>query len=446
MRHWLLLFAAIAVTRTSEAVERTAGQAQSGQSRSVATGSQFYYTSDVKEQDTAPSAQSVSYRSALSGCANGGSCQAGGTCSTCQPCNPCSSCCDWGGGILGLGLLDQLSCCSLGDPIKLFPESCRCVNIGGWTQFGHHNNDDLTFNRHPDHVRLHQGYLFAERVAEQQECCWDWGFRGDIIYGVDAQDTQAFGNSPGNWDFRNGFDHGIYGWALPQAYLQVAGGNWNIKAGKFYTPVGYESVMSPANFFYSRSLTMNYSEPFTHTGFLSTYTVSDNLELYGGWSLGWDTGFNQFRGGSNSIGGFKASVTDDLTITYVNTMGDLGWRGQGYTHSLLFDFTLTDKLNYIVQNDVVSTDAAGAGGPFQSNLNDTVGINQYLIYKYSDCVGIGGRLEWWKFDGTSLYVATGGVNYKPHANLIFRPEIRQQWSPAFDYDETILGTDVILTF
>ena len=29
---------------------------------------------------------------------------------------------------------------------------------------------------------------------------------------------------------------------------------------------------------------------------------------------------------------------------------------------------------------------------------DNVGVNQYLIYTVNDCMGVGGRLEWWKTD------------------------------------------------
>jgi Putative beta-barrel porin-2, OmpL-like. bbp2 len=258
------------------------------------------------------------------------------------------------------------------------------------------------------------------------------------VYGVDAQNTQAFGNPPGSWDFLNGFDHGIYGWALPQAYVQVARGAWNVKAGHFFTPVGYEVVNATGNFFYSHAFTMNNSEPFTHTGVLSTYTVSENLEVYTGWTLGWDTGFDQLNGGSNVLSGFKAGLSDSLSLIYINTIGDLGARGQGYSHSVVLDFDLTDKWNYVFQSDLVATDAV--------IFDDQVSINQYLFYNYTDCLALGGRMEWWKTDGISFYETTSGVNYRPHANLIFRPEVRKQWSPGLDYDETILGCDAILTF
>ena len=65
---------------------------------------------------------------------------------------------------------------------------------------------------------------------------------------------------------KNGFDHGIYAWALPQAYAELADCDVSVKLGHFYTPVGYEVVTSPDNFFYSHAFTMYNSEPFTHTG------------------------------------------------------------------------------------------------------------------------------------------------------------------------------------
>ena len=68
------------------------------------------------------------------------------------------------------------------------------------------------------------------------------------------------------------FDNGIYGWAMPQAYGEVGYGDWSVKVGHFFTPVGYEVVPATGNFFYSHSLTLFNSEPFTHTGVLGTYS------------------------------------------------------------------------------------------------------------------------------------------------------------------------------
>src|SRR5690606_21833194 len=124
---------------------------------------------------------------------------------------------------------------------------------------------------------------------------------------------------PGHWDYLNGWDHGYYGWAMPQLYAEVAYGDLSVIAGHFYTLLGYEVVPATGNFFYSHAFTMYNSEAFTHTGVLATYSASDNLTLYGGWTLGWDTGFNQFGGGSSFLGGASVGITDDATITYILT-------------------------------------------------------------------------------------------------------------------------------
>ena len=97
------------------------------------------------------------------------------------------------------------------------------------------------------------------------------------MYGVDATDTLAFGNNPSRWDFQDGSGHGQYGWAVPQLYTEVATGNLSVIIGHFFKLVGYEVVTSPDNFFYSHSLTMFNSEPFTHTGVLATYVDSDDV-------------------------------------------------------------------------------------------------------------------------------------------------------------------------
>jgi hypothetical protein len=191
------------------------------------------------------------------------------------------------------------------------------------------------------------------------------------------------------------------------------------------------------------------SEPFTHTGALATYSGFEALTLYGGWTAGWDTGFDQFRGGSNFLGGFAVDVVDNVTFTYMNTYGNFGWRDGGgddsYSHSMVLSAQMTDALQYIAQSDYLRTD----NDEFVSNAGlaaDTIGLNQYLIYQWSDLISLGGRLEWWKADGESFYEATGGMNIHALDNLVFRPEWRQDWSPATDLDTDTLAIDAILTY
>lgn len=387
-------------------------------------------------------------------CGGGPSCGCDPCCSSCG-CSDCDgSCCFMGD-------------CDLGDPCTLKDHVCPCSEhqFGGWLQIGYHSDftrlsspaeQGLSFNDHPDALNFHQAWLYAEKVAEADACSADWGYRVDFMYGLDASKTQAFGNpvnaagDPSGWD--NSWNHGVYGWALPQLYGEVAMGDWSVKVGHFYTLVGYEVVPATGNFFYSHALTMFNSEPFTHTGAIGTYSASDDVTLYAGWTLGWDTGFEQFGGGSSWLGGVGLSLLDDVDFTYISTAGNLGWRGDGYSHSLVFDTTLTENMNYVLQSDYVNTTLP------DGFHNEDVGVNQYLFYSLSDCWAVGGRMEWWKSnnvtgEATSFYELTGGINYKPHANVVVRPEIRYDWSPTDlqdadgnPYNETVFGVDAIFTF
>lgn len=360
------------------------------------------------------------------------------------------------GQIQQVGFFDD----ELGDPWTLssvFGDESP-VAVGGWFQAGYTNRTDGVFNTHPHNFNLHQGWLYVEKATDGSDGL-DFGGRADLVYGVDGPNTQAFGNTPGVFDYSDAFNRGdeilqsSHGWAIPQLYAEVAVGDLKVKAGHYYTMHGWEVVPATGNFFYSHSFTMNYSEAFTHTGVHGAYSASDNLTVYAGWCLGWDTGFDQYDGGNAFHGGFSYNISEDVVYTYIVSAGNLGWIGQGYAHSNVLTVALTDKLQYIAQSDYINTDDIDGGPDYE-----TVGFNNYLIYWATDRVGFGGRGEWWKAQGVSYYEVTAGVNFKPHANFIVRPEVRYQWAPAADgpnannpigipsLEEAIFGVDAIVTF
>lgn len=356
------------------------------------------------------------------------------------PCEQASTC--------DPGCEDEGGCFSM---MNLFGEDGEgsSLNFGGWTQWGYYSETNgMFFDNDNRQFKNHQSWLYAEKVADGSEG-FDWGFRADLMYGQDADDTQAFGSNPGSWDYLNGWDRGYgYGWALPQAYAEVAFGDLSIKAGHFYTLLGYEVVPATGNFFFSHAYTMFNSEAFTHTGALATYSASDDVTLYAGWTMGWDTGFRQNNGGSSFLGGFSTALGEDAKLTYITTAGDFGAIGEGYSHSIVLDLTLTEDLNYVIQSDLLDTRDSALG------INtETIGLNQYLFYTLTDEVKLGGRVEWWKRDGISHYGITGGVNIRPIENLVIRPEVRHDWAPAGNTVDpagksnfTTFAADVILSF
>lgn len=419
-------------------------------------------------------------------CAPAASCDMGcnscGSVSSCNSCGGCNSCgCGCG---LGLDLGIELEDWCLGEPWTLMDvlfgcnKGCAEENgwaIGGHSQWGYQDNPDGAFTgngpflnqREWNRFNLNQQYMYLGKAASAGCGEIGFGFRADLLYGVDGNEGQSFGNvDPGKFDFLNGWDHGIYEWAMPQLYGEVAvGEDLLVKVGHFYTLVGYEVVPSNGQFFYSRQLTFWNSEPFTHTGALATYTASDKLTVNGGWVFGMDSGFYQLGSANAFLGGFTYQVSDKTSLIYSTTFGDLGWRGHGAINSMILTQQWTDKLSSVHQLDILGTDLRQANGapadfrdPNSFTARDSTGFIHYLFYDLNNAVKAGGRFEWFKADSVSYYTLTGGVNVKATANLTVRPEVRKMWSPGNNdtytgagfndqlFNQTVFGVDAILTF
>lgn len=383
-------------------------------------------------------------------------------------CSGTDCCSDPCGDILAGGCGED--CC--GEGCGCGEDDDKCFQIGGWTQFGYQDGPDGAFtgNGAFNNVNFGAGFpnssewntfglyqqgLYINRTADGSNGL-DYGFRAEVIYGIDGNEAQSFGNNPGRYDFANGYDHGIYEWALPQLYAEVAAGDLSVKVGHFYTIVGYEVIPSYGNFFLSRQLTFYNSEPFTHTGALATYQVSDSLSVMGGWTLGWDTGFDRFNNGSNFIGGLTYSLSDTATFIYTTTVGNLGWRGDGAVNSFILSNDWSDKITSVHQFDVLSSNLP-ADFSTTGVANDSTGLINYLLYTVNDKMKAGIRQEWYKADGTSYNTLTYGLNLFPTEKLVIRPEVRHMWAPGANnsvpapghnnlYNQTVFGIDAILTY
>jgi len=424
-----------------------------------------FNTSSFQTQSPAPittaSSSSASYVAPASAC-----CEVPDACDVADLCNgkaaDCAdgSCdgfggCGLGGGLLGGGLLGD---CCLGEEWKLIKNPVAGFNIGGWTSVGYHtHNNPNSFNTYDGRVQLGQQWFYAEKVADGSNGLGIGG-RIDYVYGTDAPDTQAFG-TPGRFDddWNNGSQ---YGHALPQVYGEIASGALSVKLGKFFTIVGNEVVAATGNFFYSRQFTFYNAEPFTHTGALATFKVDDETSLYGGYVLGWDSGFDD--NGDAYLSGFSRKLSDDVSLIYGSCLGRFGdtTAGErGGVHSVILNVGVTERLSYINQTDVLFTRVANG-----DTFRNTFGNIHYLIYQINDCVSFGQRFEWFNFSGDSgsafngqdnseLYNYTMGFNLRRNANLVFRPEVRWVWDKNnFGFNENnngsqaAFGGDMVFTF
>ncbi|MBP90929.1 MAG: hypothetical protein CMJ64_30165 [Planctomycetaceae bacterium] len=358
--------------------------------------------------------------------------------------------------------------CNSCDPWRIFPTIGNGWIIDGWLNGGVTVNADdptsnyngpTTFNDRNE-VQANQTYMRIGREADNGGCGLAWGGQIDVLYGSDYIFTQAVGlelddEGADKW---NGFRH--YGVALPQAYVDVAYNDLALRIGHFYTIMGYEGVKATSNFFYSHAYTMQYGEPFTHTGGMFTYDFNDKWILYGGLVNGWD----KFDAESDKLaflgGATYTPCHEQYTITVTVMTGDEDGavvRAAAPTertgYSLVFDYTVNDRMNYVLQHDNFwDEDVFGAGLDAE-----WYGINQYLFYTVNDCWKLGARFEWFRDDdgvrlsGAPLresltggaptggfltsaaaagnyYNFTLGANWTPRTNLTVRPEARFDWS------------------
>lgn len=345
----------------------------------------------------------------------------------------------------------------------LSPETPARIQYGGWLDTGYHSgttiengNIPLAFDTvtKPDAVRLHQAWGYLERKADGRNGL-DWGFRADVLYGTDAHVLQAYGNPPappyGGRGFDNGADLGIYGWAVPQLFAELAYGDFRVIAGHFMKLQGFETWFAPQNFFYSHTFATSLGEPHTHTGALVSYQVSPDVQVFAGQTFGMDTAFTNSDGGCSLLTGMLVRLSDSCTLAYAGNYGNLGWFGQGSNQTAYLTTDLTDRVRWVLQGDIVNTHA-----PLSSQFPIyAAGFTNYLFYRLTDQWSCGGRVEWWKsrgvFSGTAMSQsdATVGLNYQPVANLRVRAEYRHNWGALTDFgsgDPNIFGIDAILTF
>jgi hypothetical protein len=312
-----------------------------------------------------------------------------------------------------------------------------CFDLGGWLSSGIHanawgapDNGTLGTKSIGDAYAVQQLWGFAEKTVDTSGGGWDVGGRVDYVFGTDASSMQAFGDGSWDADWNTSDD---YGSAMPQLFGEAGYGDFSVKAGRFLTVIGWEYVEDPPNFFSSNSYSFFYAEPATHTGVLGSWKPSDSLTVHAGWTNGWDAGFTDNGGASTFLGGVTWSGLETLSATYACSAGTLG-AGQGdlYVHGLSLELTLSQRLTWILHNDLgIQTNVPSVGEALWG------GIVQYLQYEVTDSLAAGIRFEWFQDPDSvrvdpgqisgNFYELTAGLNWHPKPRLTIRPELRYDW-------------------
>ena len=354
------------------------------------------------------------------------------------------------------------------------------VTFGAWLEVGISGvasnpadgfNGVVTFNDRDGEFQMNQLWLYLDRVADTGGYGWAWGGHVDFVYGTDAFFTQAIDGLEASWNQTEPY----YQVALPQFYLDVAYNDLTIRMGHFFTPVGYERVEAPENFFYSHSYAMQYGEPKTHTGLLGIYQVTNQLAVVVGFQRGLDqfddtTGKDSlgFLGGVNWV-----SANERLELAFaVSASEETPVDTHVTVYSLVGVLHLTDYFRWVVQHDYGQAALPGV------TTSEWYGLNQYFLYDINPYWAAGLRFEWFRDDDGAVvtgvrppnalngvffpgnfYEIALGLNWTPRDNIIVRPEVRWDWSDARDPvlgrrpydagdrgDQFLFGIDLIVTY
>jgi hypothetical protein len=346
-------------------------------------------------------------------------------------------------------------------PWRLLPKARNGWSVSGSFDIGATVNADSPLNRFNGPVtfndrtgaQMNQLYLSILRSSDTPHGHFDWGSRIDLLFGTDYVFVQSAGweTQPDGDNALNGLttgnrDPNLYGLAIPQAFVDLSYDRFTLRMGHFFTIVGYEGVTPTSNFFYSHSHALQYGEPLTHTGGLLSWT-GEHLTVQGGVVNGWNK-TDGVTDNATFLGGISyASSYSSLGLAVISGREDgLAMDGRRTMYSVVWQTAISDRLAYVLQYDYgQQRNSLAAGVDAQ-----WYGLSQYLFYAISDCWKIGARFELFHDDdGTRLagmfvrnrglglpaagfagtyYEVTLGANCTPNANIMFRPEIRWDWS------------------
>ncbi|MCH5377962.1 MAG: porin, partial [Planctomycetes bacterium] len=283
-------------------------------------------------------------------------------------------------------------------------------------------------------------------------CGWDIGGRVDMLYGTDWR----FGVNHGLEDRIQDFDGQYYGMVIPQAYLEIGYNDLSVKLGHFAAILDYEMIPAPPNPFYSHSYSYGYTVPQLVTGAMVDWKVTDRINLYGAFHRGWMM-FEDFDNDLAVMAGIKWTSSDNKTVlTYALSSGRESFRpalpvedDNRFVYSLVAQRQVTERLRYVLVHNLGFEKTS-----FTGQDAEWYGLNQYLLYKINNCLSANMRIEWMRDDdgvriagpgnipgdpawngvgyAGNFYELTAGLNWRPQANLLFRPEIRYDWYDGLD--------------
>jgi hypothetical protein len=319
------------------------------------------------------------------------------------------------------------------------------IQVYGWTEgsftASSARNEQLPmgFNYRANEFLLQQNWLRIERsVVTTGTSEPTYGFRFDsILPGSDYRFTLARGVFSEQLTARHG-QPSTYGIDPIQFYGEanfptVAQG-LDIKVGRFFALYGVETNDAVSNALCSHAYTFIY-DPFTHTGILNTFKLTNSWTVQAGLVLGSDV-FIDPADEPTFVGTVKWTRSDQRANVLASAIAGSGRFNQAKAFhnpevlDLVYTYKVDPRLNYSFESLLgYTTHVTDLGTAWW------FGVLNYLTYDLTPRLSATARLEFFddeqgqrtRFPG--LYTAfTTGLSFRHRKSIVFRPELRYDYN------------------
>ena len=319
-------------------------------------------------------------------------------------------------------------------------------------------NTGRGFDNRADQFMLNKLVVRIDKPVDYSAFDWKAGYSAKLIFGQDAEFTQAAGLSLGNEG------------DLFEANVTVnvpVGNGLKVLFGKFGTTMGYESTFTEENFNWSAGNQWTFLEPFTHTGVMLSYQATPELELKATIMNGWDVVADN-NNAKSFMGTATYTLNDSISMALTGFGGpeqdgsSANWR-KGV--DFWYDQKFSPKVEGVVQLDYGQESAADANG----RRAEWCGVGGWLVYTFTTKWNVALRTDYVKDndgartsdtpslspfpanDGQELTSVTLTVNFKPVDGLRLAPEFRWDHSSlenAFEGHDSqaTLGMGAVYSF
>jgi hypothetical protein len=335
------------------------------------------------------------------------------------------------------------------------------VSSSYFYNFNRPDNNENTgrgFDARADQFMANKLVVRIDKPVDYNAFDWKAGYSAKLIFGQDAEFTQAAGLSLGNQG------------DLFEANVTVnvpVGSGLKVMFGKCGTTMGYESTFTEENFNWSGGNLWAFAEPFTHTGVMLSYQATSELELKAMVMNGWDDVIDN-NNAKSFMGTATYTMNDKISMALTGFGGpeqagdSANWR-KGV--DFWYDQKFTPKVEGVVQLDYGAEDGADLNG----KKAEWYGLGGWLVYTFDTKWNVAGRADYFKDqdgvrtsgspflapfpanNGQELTSLTLTVNFKPVDGMKLAPELRWDHSSlntAFDgHDSQVtIGMGAVYSF